>query len=199
MARQQATRLEPDTGERDLDLLTRMAAGDQGALDALYTRHGGTAYALARAILGESADAEEVVVDAYAQLWRTAGQFDPSRGSVLAWLTTITRSRALDLLRCRRRRDSALDRMVVLAPPEAAMAAENSAEREEAHALVRRSLGTLPEPQRRAIELAYFRGLSHSEIAAELNEPLGTVKTRIRAGLERLRAQLAPLLSEVQS
>lgn len=179
-----------------------MADADERALGELYDRHGRTEYALALAIVGERADAEEVVADAFGQAWRTAAQFDPSRGSVGAWLATITRTRALDLVRARGRRARALERVsqadtdAVATLGAAADAPDRSLEREEARGLVARSLAVLPDPQRRVIELAYFGGLSQTEIAAELREPLGTVKTRMRAGMEKLRGSLAQLLSE---
>ncbi len=198
MASQQVRLLRPDRV-----LVERMAAGDERALGELYDRHGGTAYALAAAIVGEPADAEEVVADAFAQAWRTAAQFDPSRGSVPAWLATITRSRALDLLRARGRRARAIAQAAqasgegLAAPLSAASdAPDRGVERLEARRLVTRALAELPEPQRRVLEMAYFGGLSQSEIAAELQEPLGTVKTRMRAGMEKLRGTLAPLLAE---
>ena len=190
----------------DRVLVARMAAGDERALGELYDRHAATAYALAMAIVGERADAEEVVADAFAQVWRTSAQFDPARGSVPAWLATITRTRALDLLRARGRRARAIDRAAAaadggLAAPlaETGDMPDRGVERAEARRLVTRSLAELPEPQRRVLELAYFGGLTQSEIAAALQEPLGTVKTRIRAGLEKLRGSLAPLLSEGRS
>ncbi|HYT70335.1 MAG TPA: sigma-70 family RNA polymerase sigma factor [Gemmatimonadales bacterium] len=183
-------------------LVAAIAAGDERALGELYDRHGRAAYALALAIVGERADAEETVADAFGQAWRTAGQFDPARGSVAAWLVTITRTRALDLVRARGRRARVLMRAAWentegLAAPlgQASEAPDRGVERAEARRLVERSLAELPEPQRRVIELAYFGGLTQSEIAAELREPLGTVKTRTRAGMERLRRLLAPLLS----
>jgi RNA polymerase sigma-70 factor (ECF subfamily) len=183
-------------------LVARIAAGDERALGELYDRHGRGAYALALAIVGERADAEETVADAFGQAWRTAGQFDPARGSVAAWLVTITRTRALDLVRARGRRARVLTRAALentegLAAPlaQASEAPDRGVERAEARRLVERSLAELPEPQRRVIELAYFGGLTQSEIAAQLREPLGTVKTRTRAGMERLRGLLAPLLS----
>jgi len=185
----------------DRVLVQRLQAGDERALAELYDRHGGTAYALATAIVREAADAEEVVADAFAQVWRTAGQFDPGRGSVAAWLATITRTRALDLVRARGRRARALDRAALgnpegvatpLAPVEGA---DRGAERAEARVLVARALATLPEPQRIVLELGYFGGLSQSQIASELGEPLGTVKTRMRTALEKLRAVLAPQLA----
>ena len=181
-----------------------MAAGDERALGELYDRHGSTVYALARAIVGERADTEEVVADAFGQAWRTAGRFDPARGSVTAWLATITRTRALDLVRARGRRSKVLARAAqesdagFATPLAASDAPDRDVERQETWQLVTRSLGALPEAQRCVIELAYFGGLSHSEIAAELKEPLGTVKTRLRAAMEKLRDALSPRISQVE-
>ena len=187
----------------DRPLVERMAAGDERALGELYDRHAATVYALARAIVGERADTEEVVVDAFGQAWRSAAQFDPARGSVGAWLATITRTRALDLVRARGRRAKVLTRAAqesdagFAAPVAAAEAPDRVVERQEARQLVTRSLADLPEPQRRVIELAYFGGLTHSEIAAELNEPLGTVKTRLKAGMDKLRDALTAPVPKV--
>ena len=180
----------------DHALVQRMAAGDERALGELYDRHGRAAYALACAIVGERADADEVVVDVFGQAWRAAAQFEPARGSVGGWLATIARTRALDLVRARGRRSRALDRAALLsdggfaAPVKAGEAADRDTERAEARHLVTRALAGLPSPQRRAIELAYFGGLSQSEIATQLGEPLGTVKTRIRDGMAKLRTLL---------
>ncbi len=178
-----------------------MAGGEERALSDLYDRYGKTVYALALAIVREPADAEEVVVDAFGQAWRSVGSFDPARGSVGAWLATIARSRALDLVRARGRRTRAYERAAHfsgdgLATPLAAPGTDpgRGVERSEARQLVGRALAALPEPQRVAIELAYFEGLSQSEIAERLAEPLGTIKTRMRAGMEKLRGQLNPLL-----
>ncbi|HEV8303434.1 MAG TPA: sigma-70 family RNA polymerase sigma factor [Gemmatimonadales bacterium] len=179
--------------DSDRSLVQRMAAGDERALGELYDRHGRVTYALAYAIVGERADADEVVVDAFGQAWRTAAQFDLGRGSVAAWLTTIARTRALDLVRARGRRSRALERAAlefgegVASPVAPGEAPDRDAERAEARRLVTGALAALPGPQRRAIELAYFGGLSQSEIAAALGEPLGTVKTRIRDGMAKLR------------
>src|SRR5437867_12273224 len=133
-----------------------MAAGDDRALGELYDRHAATAYALALALVGERADAEEVVADAFGQMWRTSAQFDPARGSVPAWLATITRTRALDLLRARGRRARAIERAARgdvdgLAVPlgGVAVAPDREMEQREASGLVRRSLAELPEAQRR--------------------------------------------------
>jgi RNA polymerase sigma-70 factor (ECF subfamily) len=175
-----------------------MANGDDRALAALYDRHGGVAYSVAMNILGDAGDAEEAVSDAFIQVWSNAASFDPARSSVVAWLTMITRTRALDLLRGRRRRTLRTERSAAtdiagFAAPVADLgpSPERSAELGELSRSVTAAIAELPPPQRRALELAYFGGLSHSEIADELDEPLGTVKTRIRAGMEKLRAQLS--------
>ena len=200
------TKFEAVASQSDRALVERLTAGDDRALGELYDRHGTAMYALAVAIVRERADADEVVADAFGQAWRTAVRFDPSRGSVAAWLATITRTRALDLLRSRGRHAQALARAASerndgLAAPLAAAgdAPDRGIEREEAQRLVARSLAELPDVQRRVIELAYFGGLTQTEIAAELREPLGTVKTRMRAGMEKLRGSLAPLLSSEAS
>ena len=161
------------------------------------------AFALASAIVGDSADAEEVVAEAFAQMWRNATSFDRMRGSVIAWVSTIVRSRALDLLRSRRRRARMLDEATAMSDDGTSPALstgsrspDRDAELSEAQRLVRRSLDDLPAPQRLVLELAYFGGLSQSEIAERLAEPLGTVKTRMRAGMEKLRSALKPLMGE---
>lgn len=191
----------PSSPVPDRELVDRMAGGEERALGELYDRYGRTVYALALAIVREPADADEVVVEAFGQAWRQAESFDPARGSVGAWLATIARSRALDLVRARGRRTRAYERAAQLSddgvatplgPPGPDPA--RGVERAEAGQIVTRALAALPESQRVAIELAYFEGLSQSEIAARLSEPLGTIKTRIRSGMEKLRDQLSPLL-----
>jgi RNA polymerase sigma-70 factor (ECF subfamily) len=184
-------------------LVAAVAAGDAEALGALYERHGGTAYALAAAIVRDAADAEDVVASTFAQLWRGAASFDAARGSVGAWITMMARTRALDALRARRRRTQLHERAAAeddegLAVPAGGSGepADVDAERREVASAVRASLDALPAAQREAIELAFFQGLSHSDVAAALQQPLGTVKTRIRAGLQRLRALLGPTLAE---
>ncbi|MBI4543205.1 MAG: sigma-70 family RNA polymerase sigma factor [Gemmatimonadetes bacterium] len=186
----------------DRTLVARMASGDDRALGALYDRYGRTAYALALAVVREPADAEEVVVDVFGQAWRTAGSFDAARGGVGAWLCTIARSRALDLVRARARRSRTVDEAARLGGGAFALPVTESPDPAgavvsgETAGLVRCSLAELQEPQRRVIELAYFEGLTQSEIAERLGEPLGTVKTRTRAALERLRGLLAGALAE---
>ncbi|MGH7710971.1 MAG: sigma-70 family RNA polymerase sigma factor [Gemmatimonadaceae bacterium] len=189
------------TKATDAELVARLALGEELALGELYDRHSAVAYGLARAIVRDAADAEEVVADCFAQMWRTAASFDPARGSVAAWASTIVRTRALDLIRAQRRRARVLDDAATMGDEEGAAGSPTPAdtpdrdvERAEARQLVRRSLAELPPPQRRVLELAYFGGMSQSEIAELLSEPLGTVKTRMRAGLDKLRTALRPIM-----
>jgi RNA polymerase sigma-70 factor (ECF subfamily) len=191
----------PNSPVPDSQLVSRMAAGEDAALGDLYDRYGRTVYALALAIVREPADAEEVVVDAFGQAWRSAVSFDAARGSVGAWLATIARTRALDTVRARGRRARAHERAALLsddgvAAPIATTGSDPSraVELGDARRLVSQALAVLSSPQRVAIELAYFEGLSQSEIAERLSEPLGTIKTRIRAGMEKLRGLLGPLV-----
>jgi len=181
----------------DSALLARCARRDETALGALYDRYGSVLYGLALRITGEQADAEEAVLSAFDQAWREAARFSAERGSVAAWLTMITRSRALDVVRARGRRLRLTDAARQADPPvEAAPRADQPVEAEERRTRIRRALADLPEPQREAIELAYFEGLSQSEIAARLGEPLGTVKTRVRLAMQKLRELLRPYYSE---
>jgi RNA polymerase sigma-70 factor (ECF subfamily) len=185
----------------DRTLVERMTRGDERAVQTLVDRHGDALYALAYSILQDPADAEEVAADAFLQAWRKAGSFDASRASVTAWLAVITRSRALDRLRSRKQggRHLAIELDPVASrdpPARAEHAPDRELEASEAKRLVDRALGELPEPQRRVIELAYFSGLSQSEIAERMSIPLGTVKTRTLSAMKRLREALAPLLRE---
>ncbi|HSL71775.1 MAG TPA: sigma-70 family RNA polymerase sigma factor [Longimicrobiales bacterium] len=188
---------QPDS---DRDLVAGIAAGDERALALLYDRFGSLAYSLAYQILGNAADAEEVVADAFVQVWSSAATFDPARASVGAWLSMITRTRALDRLRSVQRRTRLIDRAAnESAEPERTAVPLSSvgpepdrqAEQADLRTRVTLCLAELPAAQRRVLELAYFAGLSHSEIAAAINEPLGTVKTRVRAAMTKLRQALA--------
>ncbi len=186
----------------DRDLVARAAAGDETGIARLYDRYGAVLYAVAYRVVGQRADAEEVVIETFAQAWRDAPRFSPERGSVAGWLTMIARSRALDLVRARARRDrvaaTAAAGEVEGAPAMAAWRGDPAASYDQAERRlqVRRALETLSAPQRQAIELAFFEGLSQSEIAQRLNEPLGTVKTRVRLGMQKLREALRPLFFE---
>ena len=169
-------------------LLARMQAGEQAAVGELYDLYAGTLYGLAYRITGNAADAEEVVLDAFTQAWRQAHRYDPARGSVAAWLVTIARTRALD----RRRRQRPLNELQQesWAALPFAEDPEAVATQSEQAAGIRALLNRLPAPQRQVLVLAFYQGMSHYEIAAHLGEPLGTVKTRARSGLQKLRAWL---------
>ena len=172
--------------------LERIARGDHDGLAALYDRHARPVYSLAFRILQDQGEAEDIVQDVFAQAWRQAAQYDGSRGPVAAWLFTLTRSRAIDRLRARRVRpghtaDEGRAANLVdpgLAPDLQALSAEQVGR-------LRVALESLPALQRAAIELAYYEGLTHAEIAARLEQPLGTIKTRIRLALGKLRDSLA--------
>jgi RNA polymerase sigma-70 factor, ECF subfamily len=188
--------------ESDRNLLDRVARGEEAALEQLYDSYAPVLYALAFRIAGERSDAEEIVLDSFAQAWREARRFHAERGSVIAWLSTICRSRALDLVRARGRRDRTVNTAATAEPdvPPAMGARVADSDREvegvERRTAVTNALRELSAPQRQAIELAYYGGLSHSEIAERLGEPLGTVKTRVRLAMEKLRELLRPYYLE---
>jgi RNA polymerase sigma-70 factor (ECF subfamily) len=178
--------------------LEKIAGRDVGSLGALYDATSRWVYGLAFRILGDAHLAEEVSLEVYMQVWRQAASYAPRRGTPASWLTTIARSRALDRLRSRagrRSRERALEEALDAAAPGGSDPFLYSAERERSR-LVRNALSALPPEQRRAIELAYFAGLTHAEIAKRSGEPLGTVKTRIRLGMMKLRGLLGPLEGE---
>jgi len=148
---------------------------------------------LAVRVLRDPADAEEVVLDVYQQVWRSASAFEPSRGTVLGWLIMVTRSRAIDRLRsagARRARETSIEEKVDL--PSDLPAPESQSIFAQERRLIRRALEELERDQREAIELAFFRGLTHVEVAEALGAPLGTIKTRIRSGMRKLREALEP-------
>ena len=175
----------------DATLLSRLLKKDVSAFEQLYDRHARLVYGLVLRILHQASTSEEVVQDVFLQLWRSADRYDSSRGPFVPWLCTMARNRALDHLRLKserqRRRENMPDELpiAVVAPEyEKALDEKRRAER------VRALLASLTPQQKKAIELAYFEGLSHSEIAATLKEPLGTVKSWIRNGLLRLKERL---------
>lgn len=183
---------------RDQDLITfvqRVADGDQSALAALYDSTNRLVYGLILRVLGDSSTAEEVLLDVYTQVWRQAVNYDIERGSPLAWLTTIARSRAIDRLRSGWQDQQRKEPLDLLSDRETGAAnPEEMTVASERQRFVRSALALLSPEQREVIELAYYGGLSHSEIAAKLKQPLGTVKTRTRLGMMKLRDALAPVL-----
>jgi RNA polymerase sigma-70 factor (ECF subfamily) len=148
----------------------------------IYDRYSSIVYSVALRVLGDTGRAEDVLQDVFLQLWRNPGGFDSARGSMGAWLAVIARNRAIDALR-KRRPETDIDDVVVSVQPNLAEAAEQSRTIDK----VRSVLAGMAPAQRTALELAYFEGLTHTEIAARTGEPLGTIKTRIRAGLLTLR------------
>jgi len=170
----------------DLALVTAIRSGDQSAMAALYDRYSSIVYSVALRVLQDTGAAEDVLQDVFVQLWRKSGAFDASRGNMAAWLAVIARHRAIDALR-RRRPENDIEDFVVAVEPDLASAADRSRSMDT----VRGALQTMPAPQRAALEMAYFEGLTHSEIAEKTGEPLGTIKTRIRTGLLSLRKALA--------
>ena len=177
----------------DADLLALIVHREQHALAALYDRHGTRVFALSFRLLNDRQAAEEVTQDVFLRIWQRADTFHPGTSSVLAWLLAITRNRSIDELRSRR--SIARRQETAELPNSPADAADDPQRRVESRLLaddVRRVLGDLPLRQRRAIELAVFGGLTHSEIAAALDTPLGTVKSWLRQGLRQLRVALGP-------
>jgi RNA polymerase sigma-70 factor (ECF subfamily) len=183
--------LSPDAAW--LEWMRRIASGDEAALGALYDASSRLVYGLALRILGDAGTAEDVTLDVYMQVWRQAGRFDPARGRVSTWLLTMARSRAIDRLRDSQLQHSKHETLEVLADFEGGEPdPEESAAMAQKRARVQVALNSLTPDQRRAISLAFFGGLSQTEIASKLNEPLGTVKTRIRSGMLKLREILGP-------
>jgi RNA polymerase sigma-70 factor (ECF subfamily) len=178
-------------------LVRRMAAGDESALGLLYDRWSPLLHSVARRILSDPDDAEEVLEEAFWQAWRQAGRYEEGRGGVSTWLTMMVRSRALDRVRARGRMRE--ERWAVLPEPTSADAFDAPAapdaltERSEERRMIEAAVARLPPEQRETVELAYFRGMSQSEIAAALGQPLGTVKTRARLALQKLRESLVVL------
>lgn len=189
------SRREPsDRTRSDAALVAAMERRDPDALGELYDRHAARLLGLAERILDETGEAEEVLQEVFLHAWRAAATFDPGRGSVLAWLLVATRSRAIDRIRARRRTVSvdAAGKDVLAELPAAGADVENESASREWEELCRGAIRELPADQRRALELAYFDGLTHHEIAERTGTPLGTVKTRIRLGLMKLRERMRP-------
>ena len=174
-----------------VDWMRRIALRDERALASLYDASNSLVYGLAFRILGDAGAAEEVTLDVYLQVWRQAGRFDSARGRATTWLLVMARSRALDRLRvgCQQRNQNESLEAVAEARSETPDPEEIVSVAEQ-EAYVRLTLNTLSDEQRQPIELAYFGGMSQSEIAAKLNQPLGTIKTRIRNGMLKLRQTL---------
>jgi RNA polymerase sigma-70 factor (ECF subfamily) len=187
------TRRERAERLADEELMPLIAGKDPEAFEVFFDRHGGAAYSLAYRIVGERTGAEDVVQEAFISIWRSGARFDRARGSVRAWTLSIVRNRAIDALRSRAGKAPKLtfDDEGILEQRPADDSTEEEAMRHETAGEVRGALETLPGDQAKVIELAYFGGFSHSEIAEVLGVPLGTVKGRMRLGLEKIRGELA--------
>ncbi len=172
--------------------LERMARGDHDGLAELYDRHSRLVYSLALRIVRDTGEAEDVVQEVFSQAWRQASRYEATRGNVVAWLMNLTRSRAIDRIRGRRSRPQPVadDARVVDMPDLAEPVDEQLALSSQA-AVIRAAVNELSLLQRVAIELAFYEGLTHADIAERLELPLGTVKTRIRQGLLKLKDRLA--------
>lgn len=184
-----------DRAERlaDEELMPLIGEKDPEAFEVFYDRHGGVAYSLAYRIVGEKAAAEDVTQEAFISIWRSGARFDRARGSVRSWMLSIVRNRAIDMLRSRAGKAPKLtfdDEAVLEQRPAEELTDEEAMQHETAKEL-RGAVGSLPNEQAKVIELAYFGGFSQSEIARMLGLPLGTVKGRIRLGLEKIRNELA--------
>ncbi len=189
-----AHRADPSTAEEqtraDIALIERVAAQDEAAVGELYDRHSRLLYSLALRILRDAGDAEDVLQEVFVALWTRVHTYDPALGSPVAWLVRIARNRAIDRLRASGVRARAVDAAPV--DPPAPRSPEDSAARAEENRAVVNALAALPRDQRMLIEDAYFLGLTHAEIADRHGMPLGTVKTRIRTGMQALRQALVP-------
>jgi RNA polymerase sigma-70 factor, ECF subfamily len=180
----------------DAELLRAIRGGDEGALEQLYDRYRLILFGLLLRILHSRAEAEDCLQEIFLQVWRRASDFDEARGRPFTWLVTMTRSRAIDRLRSLGSRDRVARESAQEVIEETSDAAQD-AMRAEQSATVRRALGALPAEQRRVLELAYFDGLTQTEIAARLDQPLGTVKTRTRSGMLKLRELLGDALKDL--
>jgi RNA polymerase sigma-70 factor, ECF subfamily len=180
--------------ESQAQLLLRVAAQDAQALAEFYVLTAKPLFSLAVRILGDVSEAEEVIQDVFVQIWKNAPSFDPLLGPAFHWALSITRHRSIDRLRARQRRARLIENLETdaAANAPASAGADQDTLAADDTAAVRATLGTLPAEQRRVIEMAFFGGLTHQDIAKALNEPLGTIKARIRRGLLKLRDSLSP-------
>jgi len=167
---------------KDAALITRLRARDEDAMEQLYDRYSGIVYSVALRVLNDTGAAEDVLQEVFLQLWRNSDVFDSSRGNLGAWLAVITRNRAIDALR-KRRPETDVENVVLSVDCDL----ENETGRKVSIEKARAALAKIPPEQRKALELAFFQGLTHTEIAAKTGEPLGTIKTRIRTALMALR------------
>jgi RNA polymerase sigma-70 factor, ECF subfamily len=179
-----SARIQP--GEAERSIISGIRNGREDAMAQLYDRYSSMVYSVALRVMGDTSAAEDVMQEIFMQVWRNPSAFDANRGSLAAWLAVVARNRSIDALR-KRRPETSVDDVVVAADIDL----ESDAARKIALEKVRGALAGMPAEQRRAIGLAFFEGLTHTEVAARTGEPLGTVKTRIRTALQTLRKVMA--------
>lgn len=180
------------TDASDEDLLRRIVRRDETALAALYARHRPLAFSQAMRVVGDAALAEDVLQDAFLSVWRKAHTYRAGRGSVRTWVASIVRNRAIDIVRARRERAVADDEELLLGIRDPGPAVVDQVVASIEGEMTRSALRTLPSEQREAVSLAFLGGLSHSEIAERTGLPLGTVKSRVRLGIQRMRQSMVP-------
>lgn len=182
------------SGDTDDALVARIAGEDTDAARELFRRLSSSVFALARRITGVREDAEEVLIDTFHQAWSQAHRYDAKRATVTGWILNIARSRALDQVRARRRRQVQHEKVAEIVegfPVHASSSPERAAMRSEVRERLHRVISSLPADQKRVVELAYFGGFSHSEIAEQLGQPLGTIKTRLRLAMKKIRSSVS--------
>ena len=178
--------------ERDMELLRRIAGGDRSAFARFYDHYSGLLFTIAVKILNDTKEAEDVLQEVFLQIWNKADAYDPLLGKPASWAVTLTRNKAIDRIRSSQRRSKLIEQAAVeaaVAPDNSPSANEKLHGRENAQ-LIRSEVAALPPDQRRAIELAFFSGLTQDEVSQTLQEPLGTIKARIRRGMLKLREKL---------
>jgi RNA polymerase sigma-70 factor (ECF subfamily) len=171
---------------QDLKLIAAVRSGDEDGMAQLYDRYSGIVYSVALRVLGDTGAAEDVLQEVFMQLWRTPAAFDSARGSLGAWLVVIARNRAIDALR-KRRPESDVEEVVISLPCHL----DDETARKQLIERVRAAMSGMPQEQSAALDMAFFQGLTHTEIARSTGEPLGTIKTRIRSALMTLRKAVA--------
>jgi RNA polymerase sigma-70 factor (ECF subfamily) len=191
--------LKPTVAD-DATLVTRVSAGDGDAMAALYDRYSRVVYSFSLRMLADAGSAEELTQEVFLRLWRQGGSYQPSRGAFLTWLLSITHNMAIDEIRRRKRRpvlaETSEDDQTLTMLPDLRADVEGAAWLTSLQAIVREALREIPPAQRQTIELAYFSGLTQREIADRLHEPLGTIKTRMRLALLKMRDRLGPILDD---
>lgn len=188
------------TTASDADLIALVTQGDQEALTALYERYSRAVYSFSLRIVGDAQVAEEILQEVFVRAWQQGGSFQSARGSLITWLLSITHNLSIDEVRRRKRRpqkaESEEPESILAALPDEGLDVEEEVWLSSLRTSIQEALRQLPAAQREAIELAYFQGLTQREIADTLGEPLGTIKTRMRLGMLKLREQLGPVVSE---